>query len=118
MTEQIDLEDVAAWCLRQRWFSTGAWDTDFRERKFHPKVLELYKEGRARELREEQRKKEQCERDERMWEEARVAREKAAHEAWLMKDMRSGGNSSGYFVGTRGRISRAVVEAYKKAKGL
>ncbi|MFD4608261.1 histone-like nucleoid-structuring protein Lsr2 [Streptomyces sp. NPDC058440] len=42
----------------------------------------------------------------------------AAHRAWLMKDMRKWGPENGYFVGTRGRIPRKVIEAYKEVKGI
>ncbi|NEB42560.1 histone-like nucleoid-structuring protein Lsr2 [Streptomyces sp. SID14515] len=50
--------------------------------------------------------------------ERREAAARAAHHAWLMKDMRAWGRENGYFVGTRGRIPRKVVDAYKEAKGI
>ncbi|MEV5883074.1 histone-like nucleoid-structuring protein Lsr2 [Streptomyces sp. NPDC052020] len=115
---ELDLEDVADWCTRQRWFTTGPWDTEFQERRFHPKVIALYRKERARELEKAQREMEERERQERMWEEARESRERAEHQRWLMKDMRTWGRENGYFVGTRGRIPRTVVDAYREAKGL
>jgi hypothetical protein len=36
----------------------------------------------------------------------------------LMRDMREWGPKNGYFVGTRGRIPRKVIDAYREAKGL
>ncbi|MFI1530028.1 Lsr2 family DNA-binding protein [Streptomyces griseus] len=50
--------------------------------------------------------------------ERRDAAERAAHQTWLMKDMREWGRDNGYFVGTRGRIPRKVIDAYKEAKGI
>jgi hypothetical protein len=34
-----------------------------------------------------------------------------------MRDMREWGRENGFFVGTRGRIPRKVIDAYKEAKG-
>lgn len=48
----------------------------------------------------------------------RESAEAAAHRAWLMKDMRKWGPENGFFVGTRGRIPRKVIEAYREAKGI
>jgi 5,10-methylenetetrahydrofolate reductase len=45
------------------------------------------------------------------------ARRIEAHKK-LMRDMREWGPKNGFFVGTRGRIPRRVVEAYNEAKGL
>lgn len=115
---EIDLEDVAAWCLRQKWLGMREDDERWQKRDFFPQLIRLYQERRPEELRREQREKERREKDERMWAEAQVAREKAAHEAWLMRDMREWGRENGHFVGTRGRIPRKVIEAYKEAKGI
>ncbi|MFJ9900231.1 histone-like nucleoid-structuring protein Lsr2 [Streptomyces sp. NPDC091280] len=116
--EELDLEDVAAWCKRQRWFSTGPWDTNFIERKFLPQVLNIYKTERARELKEEERRAKERAHWEELSRQSREAMERAAEHARLMRDMRAWGRENGYFVGTRGRIPQAVVKAYKEAKGL
>lgn len=75
--------------------------------RYYPRYLE-----KQRDEREDQ------ERRERMWEEARKSREQSAHRRWLMADMRKWGPENGYFVGTRGRIPRKVIDAYREAKGL
>jgi hypothetical protein len=115
---EYDPEDVAAWCQRQRWFTTGPWDTEFHERRFHPKVLALYKVDRARELERERREAAQRAESERRAAESREASARWAAHKQLMRDMRKWGPENGYFVGTRGRIPRKVIEAYKEAKGL
>ncbi|WP_340376622.1 histone-like nucleoid-structuring protein Lsr2 [Streptomyces sp. SS7] len=66
-----------------------------------------------REKRAAQRRAQQEEWDRQRRESAK----EAAHRAWLMKDMRKWGPENGFFVGTRGRIPRAVIEAYNEAKG-
>ncbi|MFF9649704.1 histone-like nucleoid-structuring protein Lsr2 [Streptomyces sp. NPDC014622] len=55
---------------------------------------------------------------EKLSSERREGAERAAHQAWLMKDMREWGRGNGHFVGARGRIPRKVIDAYKEAKGL
>jgi hypothetical protein len=115
---EYDPEDVAAWCLRQRWFTTGPWDTDFQNRVFHPQLLALYEKDRARELERERREAKQREDSDRRAEESRLAAQKAYEHKKLMRDMREWGRENGFFVGTRGRIPQKVMDAYKEAKGL
>jgi hypothetical protein len=45
------------------------------------------------------------------------SRKREAHKK-IMRDMREWGPNNGYFVGTRGRIPRKVIEAYREANGL
>ncbi|WP_326827444.1 Lsr2 family DNA-binding protein [Streptomyces sp. NBC_01751] len=75
--------------------------------KYYPPYVERMK-------REAERLAEQKKLDQKR----RESSERAAHRAWLMKDMRAWGPENGYFVGTRGRIPRRVIEAYNEAKGI
>ncbi|MGW6346859.1 Lsr2 family DNA-binding protein, partial [Streptomyces sp. NPDC055080] len=65
-----------------------------------------------------ERERVEREKSERIAVESRASAERAAHQVWLMKDMRKWGRENGHFVGTRGRIPRKVVDAYKEAKGI
>ncbi|MFD4646345.1 histone-like nucleoid-structuring protein Lsr2 [Streptomyces sp. NPDC056696] len=68
-------------------------------------------------LREQERIKREREESERRAIEARESsRRREAHKR-LMRDMREWGPKNGFFVGTRGRIPRKVIDAYKEAKG-
>lgn len=67
-----------------------------------------------REKREAERRVQQEELDRKH----RASAEAAARRAWLMKDMREWGRENGHFVGTRGRIPRKVIDAYREVKGL
>jgi hypothetical protein len=69
-------------------------------------------------LAEQERVKRQREESERRSAESRAAMQRAYEHKQLMRDMREWGRENGYFVGTRGRISRKVIDAYKEAKGL
>ncbi|MFI0553443.1 Lsr2 family DNA-binding protein [Streptomyces scabiei] len=69
----------------------------------------------------EKRKREEAERRaewERISAESRAAAQRHYEHKKLMRDMREWGRENGHFVGTRGRIPRKVIEAYKEAKGL
>lgn len=65
-----------------------------------------------------EREKTEREKWERIAEESREAARRAEEHTRLMKDMREWGRENGYFVGTRGRIPRKVINAYREAKGL
>jgi hypothetical protein len=67
----------------------------------------------ARQRREAERQAQQ----EELARRCRESAEKRAHQTWLMRDMREWGRENGFFVGTRGRIPRKVIDAYKEAKG-
>ncbi|MER6382113.1 Lsr2 family DNA-binding protein [Streptomyces sp. NPDC001118] len=69
-------------------------------------------------LAQKKREAEERARSEARSREVAAAAEKARQHAWRMRDMREWGRDNGYFVGTRGRIPRKVIEAYKEAKGL
>jgi hypothetical protein len=64
-----------------------------------------------------QREKEERERSERRRVEARESARRIEAHKKLMRDMREWGPKNGFFVGTRGRIPRKVIDAYKEAKG-
>ncbi|MFF3416801.1 histone-like nucleoid-structuring protein Lsr2 [Streptomyces sp. NPDC002698] len=113
-----DPEDVAAWCLRQPWLGMTEGHEDWQKREFFPQLISLYKERRAEELKREAREREKRAEDERRAAESRAAAEKWRQHKELMRDMRKWGPENGFFVGTRGRIPRKVIEAYEKAKGL
>ncbi|MFG3176566.1 histone-like nucleoid-structuring protein Lsr2 [[Kitasatospora] papulosa] len=113
----VDLEDVAAWCLRQKWLGMREDSEDFRERRFFPRLIEVYQRERPKELKREAEEASRRAEWDRIAVERRKAAERAAHQTWLMKDMREWGRKNGHFVGTRGRIPRKVIDAYKEAKG-
>ncbi len=52
------------------------------------------------------------------WKRAKESRQRAEHYARHMKLCREWGRESGFTVGTRGAIPKAVREAYKKATGV
>ncbi|WP_055523467.1 Lsr2 family DNA-binding protein [Streptomyces graminilatus] len=79
--------------------------------------IRYFREYYPRHLARLKREAEQREKETRMWAEAAEDRKRAEHQIWLMKDMREWGRENGYFVGTRGRIPRRVIEAYNEAKG-
>lgn len=68
-----------------------------------------------------ERRRRQAERlaeNERRRVEARESVRRVEAHKRLMKDIREWGRENGFFVGTRGRIPRRVIEAYNEAKGL
>jgi len=69
-------------------------------------------------LAEQARKKREREESDRRAAESRAAAQRDYEHRKLMRDMREWGRENGYFVGTRGRIPRRVVEAYNEAKGI
>jgi hypothetical protein len=69
-------------------------------------------------LAELERRKRAEEESQRRDAEARAVMQKAYEHKQRMRDMREWGRENGYFVGTRGRIPRRVVEAYNEAKGI
>ncbi|MGV9693418.1 Lsr2 family DNA-binding protein [Streptomyces sp. NPDC003444] len=83
-----------------------------------PPEIRLFNRRYLPYLKSKQDEKEERERRELMDRRAAEARERRAHQAWLMRDMRKWGPENGFFVGTRGRIPRKVIEAYNKAKGI
>ncbi|MFF4557143.1 histone-like nucleoid-structuring protein Lsr2 [Streptomyces sp. NPDC001422] len=67
-------------------------------------------------------KQQAAERSRREENERRSVERRAANERYMrrkerMRHMRQWGNENGLFVGTRGRISRKVIEAYEEAFG-
>ncbi|MEU6765920.1 histone-like nucleoid-structuring protein Lsr2 [Streptomyces sp. NPDC046853] len=121
MTEtetELDLDDVAAWCLRQKWLGLREDSPMIRDRDFLPQLIELYRNERPRELRQEAEERARREEWARIAAESRAASARAAEHARLMRDMRDWGPKNGFFVGTRGRIPRKVIDAYNKAKGI
>ncbi|MFF1450188.1 histone-like nucleoid-structuring protein Lsr2 [Streptomyces sp. NPDC058274] len=116
--EEIDLEDMAAWVLRQTWLGMTEDSEFWQRREFFPQLIEMYRKERPKELERERREAERRAQQAEMDRRRRASAQAAAHQAWLMKDMRKWGPENGYFVGTRGRIPRKVIEAYKEAKGL
>lgn len=116
----IDLEDVADWALRQTWLPIPYTEEDKRwqRRDFPEPLIRLYRQARPQELEREQREAEERAREERMWEESRRAAEIAAEHTRRMRDMREWGRANGFFVGTRGRIPKKVINAYNEAKGI
>jgi hypothetical protein len=68
-------------------------------------------------LERERREAERQAQQEELARRCRESAEKRAHQTWLMRDMREWGRENGFFVGTRGRIPRKVIDAYKEAKG-
>lgn len=118
MTEPLDLEDVAAWCLRQKWLGMREDDESLKRREFFPRLIEMYRERRPEELKQEAEEAARRAESERIAVESRAALARAAEHTRLMKDMREWGRENGFFVGTRGRIPRRVIEAYNEAKGL
>jgi hypothetical protein len=117
---ELDLEDVAAWALRQTWLPVGYSEDDeeWQRREFSPPLLRFYRDNRPRELKAEAEKVAREAESQRRAEESRRAAQRAAEHRRRMRDMREWGPANGFFVGTRGRIPRRVVEAYNQAKGL
>ncbi|MVO87444.1 hypothetical protein GPA10_22435 [Streptomyces sp. p1417] len=115
---ELDLEDVAAWCLRQKWLGITEQSPMYRNRDFFPQLLELYRTERARELRQEAEEAARRTELERRAAESRAAQQRAYEHQRLMRDMREWGRENGFFVGTRGRIPRKVINAYNEAKGI
>lgn len=114
----VDLEDVASWCLRQKWLGMREDNEQWQKREFLPQLIEVYQRERPKELKREAEEAARRSEWERIATESRKAAERAAHQAWLMRDMRKWGRDNGHFVGTRGRIPRKVIDAYKEAKGI
>ncbi|MET8839678.1 histone-like nucleoid-structuring protein Lsr2 [Streptomyces rubiginosohelvolus] len=83
-----------------------------------PPEIRLFNARYAAHLAEMARKKAEREESARIAIQRRECAERAAHQVWLMKDMREWGRENGHFVGTRGRIPRKVVDAYREAKGI
>ncbi len=69
-------------------------------------------------LREQERIKREREESERRAIESRESAARIAAHKQLMRDMREWGPKNGFFVGTRGRIPRKVINAYNEAKGI
>jgi hypothetical protein len=69
-------------------------------------------------LKRQRREVERLAEDERRRVEARESARRIEAHKKLMRDMREWGPKNGFFVGTRGRIPRRVIEAYNQAKGL
>ncbi|MFJ7329011.1 histone-like nucleoid-structuring protein Lsr2 [Streptomyces cyaneofuscatus] len=82
-----------------------------------PPEIRLFNDRYAAHLAKVAREKAEREESDRIAIQRREGAERAAHQAWLMKDMREWGRENGHFVGTRGRIPRKVVDAYREAKG-
>ncbi|MGW2710743.1 Lsr2 family DNA-binding protein [Streptomyces sp. NPDC001356] len=114
----LDLEDMAAWCLRQRWLGYTEDDPAWQRREFFPQLIEMYQSERPKELERERREAEKRDRQKELDRQRRESTRAAAYHVWLMRDMREWGRENGYAIGTRGRIPRKVIEAYKEAKGL
>jgi hypothetical protein len=116
----VDLEDVAAWVLTQTWLKCGYSEDDpaWQRRDFSPPLIRLYKQVRPGELKREAEKAAREAENERWKRETREANARWAAHKQMMRDMRKWGPENGYFVGTRGRIPRKVIEAYKEAKGI
>ncbi|MEU8948801.1 histone-like nucleoid-structuring protein Lsr2 [Streptomyces sp. NPDC048489] len=102
---------------RQRWFTTGPWDTDFQERKFLPQALELYHRERPRELKREADERARKEEWARISAESQAASERLWRHKERMRHIRKWGPENGFFVGTRGRIPGKVMKAYEEAFG-
>ncbi|MGW1231408.1 Lsr2 family DNA-binding protein [Streptomyces californicus] len=83
-----------------------------------PPEIRLFNDRYPAHLAEVAREKAAREESARMAIQRREGAERAAHQAWLMRDMRAWGRENGYFVGTRGRIPRKVIDAYEEAKGI
>ncbi|MCT6776087.1 Lsr2 family protein [Streptomyces sp. CS7] len=83
-----------------------------------PPEIRLFNARYATHLVKTAREKAEREESARIAIQRREGAERAAYQAWLMKDMREWGRENGHFVGTRGRIPRKVVDAYRKAKGI
>lgn len=88
------------------------------EREVTPPELRFFRAYYPAHVERVRRAAEERARQEELDRKRRASAEAAAHQAWLMKDMRKWGPENGYFVGTRGRIPRKVIEAYEEAKGL
>jgi beta-phosphoglucomutase-like phosphatase (HAD superfamily) len=119
VSEEVDAADMAAWLKRQKWWM---WDGDeeqeIREGRMMSQAIELYRKERARELAYDARKAAERARQDEMWAEAARTRKRAAELAERMRHMRRWGPENGFFVGTRGRIPKAVVKAYNEAMGI
>lgn len=83
-----------------------------------PPEIRLFNSTYPSYLAEQERRKREREESERRSAESRAAAQRAWEHKKLMRDMREWGRENGYFVGTRGRIPRKVIEAYEEAKGL
>ncbi|MFE5542752.1 histone-like nucleoid-structuring protein Lsr2 [Streptomyces sp. NPDC056534] len=118
--EEVDLEDVAAWLLRQTWLPVPYTEDDERwqRREFFPALIRFYKAERPKELKREAEEAARKAERKRIAEESREAIRIADEHRRLMRDIRAWGPENGFFVGTRGPIPRRVVEAYREAKGL
>ncbi|MFK0231197.1 histone-like nucleoid-structuring protein Lsr2 [Streptomyces sp. NPDC090303] len=118
--EAVDLEDVAAWLLRQTWLPVPYTEDDERwqRREFFPALISLYKTERPRELRREAEEAARQEERARIAAQSREAARIADEHRRLMLDIRAWGPENGFFVGTRGPIPRQVIEAYNKEKGI
>jgi len=121
MTE-LDPDDVRLFLGTLSWRIPES-ETDFeRERlargEFLGPEIRLYLSERPRQLARERREVERREEEARSWAGVEESRKAAEALARRMKDMRDWGPKNGYFVGTRGRIPRHVIEAYNKAKGI
>ena len=116
--EALDLEDMAAWVLRQTWLGMREDDPRWQQRDFFPQLIEMYRKERPKELKREREEAERRAEWNRLSAESRAAAQRHYEHKKLMSDMREWGRDNGYFVGTRGRIPRKVIEAYKEAKGL
>jgi hypothetical protein len=86
-------------------------------REVTPPEVRFFHTYYPRYLAELERKKREREESARRSEASRIAAQRRYEHKELMRDMRKWGPENGYFVGTRGRIPRKVIEAYKEAKG-
>ncbi|MEU5383701.1 hypothetical protein [Kitasatospora cineracea] len=115
---EYDPEDVAAWCLRQRWLPGIEDDPEWQRREFLPQLVRLYLKERPKELEREAAEAERRRKRDEMWAEAERSRQRAADHAYHMKQCRLFGEANGFRVGTRGPIPKKVRDAYKAQTGV
>ncbi|MEV3860693.1 histone-like nucleoid-structuring protein Lsr2 [Streptomyces sp. NPDC050095] len=83
-----------------------------------PPEIRLFNAAYPSYVADQERRTKEREESARVSAESRAAAQRHYEHTKLMKDMREWGRGNGYFVGTRGRIPRKVIDAYREEKGL